>query len=134
MHAARIFFLVAASLHAGFQLTVTVLVYPALARVQEQDWSREHALHSARIVPLVGVIYVFLAGSTVWLLASDREGWTWVAAVGALLVAAVTAFGAAPLHGKLTNRDPVLLDRLLRVDRLRAVLAVLLMGIAIVLI
>ena len=37
---------------------------------------------------------------------------------------AVTATLAAPVHGRLDTPDPVLLRRLLRVDRVRAVLAV----------
>lgn len=129
--AAQSTFLVASAVHAGFQLTVTALVYPALSRVREQDWHGEHERHSRRIVPLVGIVYVFLAGSTIWLLAVDRGGWAWGGAVSAFLVAAVTAFSAAPLHGKLTDRDPEFIRRLLIVDRSRAGLALVLLGCAI---
>lgn len=124
-------FLVAAAVHAGFQLTVTVLVYPALARVHASDWPREHDLHSRRIVPLVGVVYVLLAVTTIWLLTVDRGGWTWAGSWCASAVAAVTAFGAAPLHGKLTDRDEPLMARLLVVDRWRAGLALVLLGCAV---
>lgn len=128
---AQIAFLVAAAVHAGSQLTVTELVYPALASVGEQDWSRAHVLHSNRILPLVGVIYIYLAGATIWLLAADPGGWTWAGAMLAFLVAAVTAAGAAPLHGKLTEPDQRLITQLLTVDRWRAVLAMALLGCAI---
>lgn len=131
MSAAQTTFLVAAAVHAGFQLTVTVLVYPALSRVGAQDWQREHQLHSNRIVPLVGVVYVLLAGATVWLLTETRSGWTWASAVASFLVAAITALGAAPLHGKLRDRDPELIRRLMVVDRCRAALALVLLACAI---
>lgn len=128
---APVLFLLAAGVHAGFQLTVTALVYPALSRVPANRWASEHARHSRAIVPLVGIVYLLLAGAVIWLLFGDRTGSTYAGAVVAGAIAAVTAFGAAPVHGRLTVHDDVLIGRLLRIDQVRALLAVLLVAIAI---
>ncbi len=115
---------VAASLHAGFQLTVSALVYPQLARVAPSDWTEVHARHSRLILPLVAVVYAGLVGSAVWVLAAGPSRLE-VAAIGcAAACLGVTAVGAAPLHGRLDRPDPVLLRRLLALDRVRALLAV----------
>lgn len=127
---APLLFLLAAGVHAGFQLTVTALVYPALSRVPAERWEHEHARHSRAIVPLVGVVYVLLAGSISWLLITDRTGSTYAGAVVAAAIAAVTVFGAAPIHGRLTSRDDDVIRRLLRIDQVRALLAVVLVGVA----
>lgn len=117
--------LAAAALHAGFQLTVTVLVYPTLARNGPATWSRAHARHSRAIVPLVVVTYGTLVASAAWALASDPTTPVVLTAVAAAACMGVTATLAAPTHGRLTRPDPALLRTLLRVDRVRAVLATL---------
>ncbi|WP_157622406.1 hypothetical protein [Nostocoides sp. Soil756] len=118
---------VVAAAHAGFQLTVTVLTYPALAAVPADRFAAAHDAHSRRIVPLVGLVYlgVLLVGG--WVLVAAPLGpatLTALAAQAAVLV--VTAALAAPLHGALGRRgaEPALLRRLLGVDRARAALAV----------
>src|SRR4051794_23739589 len=104
-------FLVGAlALHAGFQLTVTALVYPALARVRASGWAVAHRSHSRRIAPLVAVVYlVALAGCAGELALGHPSGAVLVAvlvAVAATVVAmAVTAAFAAPLHRGLAKRD-----------------------------
>ncbi len=112
----------AAALHLGFQLAVTVLVYPALARVGASVWSTSHDAHSRRIVPLVGLTYAALVGSGVWaVVVSPVSVGLVVALVGAVTVLLTTAFVAAPLHGRLGGgHDAALVARLLRVDRVRA--------------
>ncbi|HET8765795.1 MAG TPA: FMN-binding negative transcriptional regulator, partial [Pedococcus sp.] len=60
----------AAGLHAGFQLTVTTLVYPALARVDASRWAEAHDRHSRAITPLVGVVYLLLLAAGAWALAT----------------------------------------------------------------
>jgi hypothetical protein len=111
----------ATAAHAGFQATVTLLVYPALARVPAPDWSSAHDLHSRRITPLVVILYGALlvaAAGAVW--SAPSSVGVWVAVLGIVATFAVTAAGAAPTHGRLAaGRDDQLLDRLLRVDRLR---------------
>ena len=49
--------LASTALHAGFQLKVTLVVYPALADVQPNLWAAAHARHSRRITPLVALVY-----------------------------------------------------------------------------
>ncbi len=59
--------------HLGFQATVTVLVYPALAGLaDEPSWARAHESHSRRITPLVAVLYPALVLSGAWLVVDVR--------------------------------------------------------------
>ncbi len=116
----------ATALHAGFQLTVTLVVYPALVRVPGDRWPDAHARHSRGIVPLVVLSYgsVLVAGAAA-LLNGPGPG-VWLAVAGSLVAVLVTATLAAPTHRRLTSgSDPVLLRRLLYVDRLRCAGAVL---------
>ena len=122
--AAATAFLVAVSVHAGFLATVTLLVYPALARVRAAHWRQAHDRHRRSILPMVAVTYVAVAGTGAWWLAVDWSTPALVAVVLALLSMAVTFVLAAPLHRRLVRRDDRLIDRLLRVDRMRTVLAV----------
>ena len=119
----------ATSLHAGFQLTVTLLVYPALARVAPEAFVEAHGRHSRAIVPLVGLVYAVVVGTALGAVVTDPGSvlaWlTAVASAGALLV---TALRAAPLHGRLgrlgrQGPEPGLLRSLLAADRLRTLLA-----------
>lgn len=121
-------FTVAVAVHAGFQVTVTVLVYPALAATPPERWEVVHGAHSRRIAPLVAVLYgalVVTGGLTAYAGAVDSAWVVAVAAVGATVL--LTAAVAAPLHGRLGREGPrpVLLRRLLVADRVRALLAVL---------
>lgn len=111
----------ATAVHAGFQLTVTILVYPALARVPPDRWHENHAAHSRAITPLVVVVYGVL------ILACGRVLLDQATPLGLLAVAAsalsvlVTALVAAPAHGRLSaGPDARLMTRLLRADRVRA--------------
>lgn len=119
--------------HAGFQVTVTTLVYPRLAATTPAEWDSVHRGHSRRIAPLVVVLYgaLVLAGS--WAAYDARGGvalWSALGAAGGTML--VTALRAAPLHGRLgrTGPDAAVLAALLRADRWRAVLAVLAAGCA----
>ncbi|QZY28672.1 hypothetical protein [Nocardioides coralli] len=112
--------------HAGFQLTVTVVVYPALAAVPQTSWSVSHDGHSRRISLLVVPWYAALLASSGWaLVAADRSPSLLVAVAALVAVVVVTGVAAAPLHGRLGREGPqgVLLRRLLLVDRLRLALA-----------
>ena len=116
--------LVVAAAHAGFQLTVDLLVYPALADVPSDRWTGAHAAHSRRITPLVGVLYPALVVAVAWVLVAwpDEPG-AWVAAAGAALAVAATALSAAPTHRRLSTASvgdrPALLRTLARADRVR---------------
>jgi hypothetical protein len=123
----------ATAVHAGFQVTVSRLVYPALAAVPPQSWATGHALHSRRITPLVAVIYLLVLVTVAGALVGSRTGATLVAAGASLAVLAVTALLAAPLHRRLgQGHDPALLHRLTRVDRWRSVGAVVALAAALV--
>ena len=114
---------VAAVLHLGFQVSVTVLVYPALAGVDALGWRPSHAQHSRRIVPLVVVTYgALLLALAAAVVAGPRTAWLLVAGAGTGLTFLTTALAAAPTHGRLAaGRVDALVARLLRVDRWRSV-------------
>jgi hypothetical protein len=123
MTPATAFALVAAA-HAGFQLTVTVLVYPALVEVGPAAWDLAHARHSRRIVPLVAVLYAGLLGTGGALVLDGPEALGWVGLVATAVALATTAVAAAPLHGRLRADTDDLRRRLLVVDRVRCAGAV----------
>lgn len=122
-----VWLLLVAALHLGFQATVSVLVYPALAEAPEERWARVHAAHSRRITPLVAASYLPLLGVLVWsVLSFPTDPGVLVAAAGAALSFLITATVAAPLHGRLAaGRRDDLVRRLLVADRVRVVGAVI---------
>lgn len=123
--AALLALVVASALHLGFQLTVTMVVYPALARVSDADWHAAHARHGRAITPLVVLTYGALVLSAAWALvaaAGVARAWVVVSVAGAVIAVATTAFLAAPTHRRLgAGREERLVARLLQVDRWRAV-------------
>ncbi len=121
----------ATALHAGFQLTVTGLVYPVLARVPAASWTEAHARHSRLIVPLVVVTYAGLVAAGAWALLDSPTRLVVAAVLAAAAAIVVTAVAAAPTHGRLDTPDPALLRRLLRVDRLRALCALAALALAV---
>jgi len=126
--AAETAFALAAALHLGFQATVTVLVYPALARAGREhpaQWRAVHDRHSRSIVWLVGVVYVALLAAGVWLLVTGPSPLALLSLAGAWGAVLVTGLVAAPTHGRLDEPDPTLLRRLLLADRARTALALL---------
>lgn len=112
--------LAAATLHLGFQVTVTVLVYPALVRAP--DWERVHPLHTRAITPLVVVVYGALVLAGGWaLVATWLDPWVLLSVAGAGAAMLATALVAGPAHGKLAeDKKPELVRRLLSADRVRA--------------
>lgn len=117
-------FLAAAAAHAGFQATVSAVVYPALSHVRAAHWRQAHDRHSRAITPLVAVVYLALVGTAAWWLVVDWSVLHAVAVTPALLSIVVTALVAAPLHRRLVRRDDALVGRLLTADRVRTALAV----------
>lgn len=118
-------FALAAALHAGFQVTVTVLVYPALASRSEEEWAVAHARHSRAITPVVGVVYAALVGTGAALIVSGPDPAGWVALAAETAAILVTATVAAPIHGRLgRGRNQQTLARLLVADRWRCAAAV----------
>lgn len=117
---------VVGALHAAFQLTVSVVVYPALASVAPGAFASAHDAHSRRIVLLVGPLYLALLAVGGWAVVADPRPLV-LAAVGAHGLALVTtALVAAPTHGRLGSAGPsaALLRRLTVSDGVRTVAAV----------
>ena len=118
----------ASSVHLGFQLTVTLLVYPALVRVAPDGFTRAHAAHSRAIVPLVAVVYGLVVVASLGAVVADHtSALAWAAGVASAAALLVTALRAAPLHGRLGRRgpEPELLRSLVRADRVRTAFALL---------
>ena len=132
--------LLVAAAHLGFQVTVTVMVYPALRDVPPDDWTRSHALHSRRIVPLVGALYLPLVALLAWAaVAHPDDPGTWLAVAGGVLSVGTTAAVAAPVHGQLggaVSRDDRarLTRRLMAADRVRALGALVCLAGAVLLV
>lgn len=125
--------LAATAVHAGFQLTVTWLVYPALGDLVEASWGRSHTTHSRRIVPLVGLVYLAVVVTVVGSLLVRPDVPHLVAAAASAVVLVLTAGFAAPLHGRLgPGRDPRLFRRLRAVDVGRSVFALVALAAALV--
>lgn len=70
---------------------------------------------------MVGPLYLLVAAACLWTLLSRPGAAALVAVAGNAAAALVTVVAAAPTHARLTAQGPrpELLDRLLRVDRLR---------------
>jgi len=117
----------AAALHAGFQLVVTVVVYPAFARVRPQDWPAHHRAHSRRISVVVAFVYALLVSTCVWALWEGFGGVaTSVAVVANAVAVLVTAAVAAPAHSRMAGaRGERDLTVLLVADRVRCAAALL---------
>ena len=118
-------FVVATAAHAGFQLTVTALVYPTLVGVGPERWAAAHVRHSRGIVPLVVLVYGALVVTSAPFVSHHHGVPAWLGVIGAWGAMLVTAVAAAPTHGRLVSPEPPLLRRLLVVDRLRSGLACL---------
>lgn len=119
----------ATALHAGFQLTVTLVVYPALASVPTPSWPAAHDAHSRRIAPVVVVVYGAALPIVVGAVAVERSLGAAVACAATVAAVLVTATSAAPIHARLANgRDDDLVRRLLRADRWRCLAALIAFG------
>lgn len=114
--------LAASALHAGFQATVTLVVYPALAELAPTAWVAGHAAHSRRATLVVGPVYLAVATACLWaLVALPITTAVALAVAGHALAAVITALVAAPAHSRLgrDGRTPEVLRRLLVADRVR---------------
>lgn len=118
-----------AGLHLGFQLTVTWMVYPALAQraaAGPDEWTPAHAWHSRRIAPLVVLVYGLLVVVCVGSLLDDATTLRILAVLAIAVALAVTALVAAPVHGRLGREPPAaLMTRLQVADVVRTVAAAL---------
>lgn len=118
--------LAATGFMVGLIWTIHVVHYPLFALVNEPYRPFQEA-HMARITGLLIVPWgaeVLSAGALVFRAPAGTA--TTVSVAGVVLIGvlvALTGLGAAPIHGRLVEHfDDVLHHRLLRVDRVRAVL------------
>jgi len=133
MRTAEVLLLVATAVHAGFQLVVTLVVYPAFADAPEETWTEHHAAHARRIGPVVGVVYGALLVAAMTVLSSRVSVWTALALVASGAVFLLTALVAVPAHRALSPvREPAALRRLLLADRLRLLTALVAAAAALV--
>lgn len=131
--------LVAAALYTGFQWTIRIVVYPQFAGVGRADFVAYESGHQRRVSFAVGPLFVALVaatGAAVIDPPAGAPGWALAAAVLlATVILAVTALLAVPLHrGLSAGFDPTTHARLLVVDTVRLVAAVLDTAVAVVLI
>ena len=127
--------LAVSALHAGFQLVVTVVVYPALADVPDGSWAQAHDDHSRRISWVVAPLYAVVAAACAWVLLSWPVGAAAaVAVLGHAVAGGTTALVAAPTHGRLgrEGKRPELVGRLLRADRVRTAAVLVALAAALV--
>lgn len=124
--------LIISAFHAGFQVVVSAVVYPALADVPVDRWAATHELHSRRIVRVVAVLYPAVVAVCLWaLIAGPVTAASLVAVTANLVAVAVTAGLAAPTHGRLgREHSRRLIGRLLVSDRARTVSALVALGAA----
>lgn len=118
--------------HAAFQLTVSVVVYPALASVGADQFTLAHDAHSRRIVLLVVPLYAALVVVCGWAVATDPRPLVLAAVAAHGLALLTTALVAAPTHGRLGTSGPTpsLLRRLAVSDGVRSVAAVVGLALA----
>lgn len=123
--------LLVAAVHLGFQLTVDLVVYPALRDAPFARWSQTHDRHSRRITPVVALVYPPLVLVLGWAaVTAPADPAVRVAVLGGLVSVAATGLVAAPTHGRLgaagdeETRDR-LVRRLMAGDRVRTAGAVL---------
>jgi hypothetical protein len=127
--------LAVSALHAGFQLVVSVVVYPALADVPPEEWQPAHTAHSRRITWLVAPLYVVVAAVCAWSLLSWPVPVAVVVAIlGHAVAGGTTALVAAPTHNRLGSegKRPRLVRRLLLADRVRTTGALLALNASLV--
>lgn len=126
--------LAATGFMVGLIWTIHVVHYPLFALVNEPYQPFQEA-HMARITGLLVVPWGIEVLSAVALVLVAPSGTASALALGGLALIAVlvglTGLGAAPIHGRLVERfDEALHRRLLRVDRVRAILWTARLGLA----
>lgn len=123
-------FCLAAALYTGFQWTIRLVVYPQFAQVPADAFVPYELQHQRRVSIAVGPLFVLLGSAAILLFAAPPDGssrwWGVAGGAGVAAILGVTAFLAVPLHTALSDGFTASLHRrLLHVDTLRLVLAVL---------
>ena len=118
---------VASVAYCSFQWTVHLVVYRMFAHVPAPAFPAYELAHQRRVSLVVGPLFAGLVLSTGAL--AVRPGAVDVgvsagAAGATVMLLALTAFGAVPLHRRLTRGyDATVVCRLLRIDLARALVA-----------
>lgn len=121
---ADVLLVAATALHAGFQLVVTLLVYPSLSETPAEQWRARHNAHTRRILPVVALVYGPLLVALVLAVADGLDVWRGAAVAASAVALVVTAAVAAPAHRALGRGwDERALRRLVVADRIRLVAA-----------
>ncbi len=120
----QILLLVATALHVGFQVTLSVVVYPALVQIPPASWRTAHGNYWLRVVPLIALVYVLAALACAGVLFTGATASAWVASVATTTTIGLTVLAAIPLHRRLELApDVALLRRLTILDRVRTAVA-----------
>ncbi|CAN5588139.1 hypothetical protein BH10ACT8_BH10ACT8_10560 [soil metagenome] len=132
-------FLISSCLYTGFQWTIRLVVYPQFTEVPDTAFARYERMHQRRVSVAVGPLFVSWGVAALALLARPPAATArlvpLVAALLVGLVLAVTAFGAVPLHSRLSEGfDAAVHRRLLAVDGVRLALSVAASAVAVYLI
>lgn len=128
----------AAGAHAGLQLVVHLVVYPALADASAGGTAAAragHERHTRRMSVAVAPVYGLLVVAAAAVVLADPSALSAAAVALVLATLAVTALLAVPAHdGLVRAADPaaraVLHRRLARADLVRLLLAVALVPVA----
>ena len=124
--AADVLLVATTALHAGFQLVVTGLVYPAFAEVPADAWAAHHGRHTRRVTRLVVPVYGVVVVASALVLAHGPSPWQVAALVATGTALLTTALVAGPAHSRLASGPHGhVLQRLLRADRVRCAAACL---------
>ncbi len=127
------FLLIATGVHLGFQVVVTIVVYPALLNLAPDDWERGHAAHTRRMIMVVIPVYAAVVITLGWALATVCCSPALIVTTGAVLIVGVTtALVAAPIHHLLSVDGPTqkLIRDLRRADTFRLIGAAVACGAA----
>lgn len=131
---ASVLLLAATGVHLGFQLVVTLVVYPGFVEVADAHWAHHHRQHSRRITPVVVIVYGLLLAACALALVTGPTALETASVAGCGVAAVATAAVAAPAHsGLAAGRDPAVLRRLLYADWVRllaAAVAAVLAGVS----
>ncbi len=118
----------AACAYAGFQWTISALVYPQIAatgRRAPATFAAYEAWHARRTAFLVAPLFAALVGACVWLVVTRPASvlaWACVALTATVLGA--SAFCAVNQHERLkAGYDEAVMQRLQRADAVRTVAA-----------
>jgi hypothetical protein len=130
--AAAVALLATTSLYAGFQWTIRVVVYPQFATVPAAAFAAFEARHQQLVTVAVGPLFVADGGASIAAFVVGPRGPAALAAACLLIVLALTALAAVPLHRQLSDGfDAAAHRRLLIVDSGRLVAAVIAVGAAV---